>query len=83
MSIFIMTSDAVENYGDKWQGVVLEVTHRATKYMPAEEFFRRGKPEGYHPGYDEGAGGTLYDLKRQDTGEDLPFSLYKWELNAC
>jgi len=77
-----MTGEALENYGARWDGVPLVVTHVATKYMPAAEFFAKGKPEGYHPGYDE-TGGKLYDLKRQDTGEELGMSLYEWELEAA
>jgi hypothetical protein len=77
----IMSMDAIENYGEEWRNVVLVITHRATQYMPAAEFFRRGQPEGYHPGYDEGISPEpLFDLKRADTGEELGFSLYKWEL---
>lgn len=74
-----MTEDAVENYGADWRGVVLLPTHSATKYMAAKEFFDRGSPEGYHPGYD-GDGQALYDLKREDNGEALGMSLYAWEL---
>jgi hypothetical protein len=75
-----MTKDAVENYGEEWRNVVMEVTHTANKYMPAAEFFAKGKPEGYHPGYDEGTGCNLYDLKRVDNGEPVNFSLYAWEV---
>ena len=80
---FVMSKDALENYGEQWRDVQLEVTHTARKHMPAEEFFARGKPEGYHPGYDESAGCALYDLKRVDTDEELNFSLYEWELVPC
>ena len=80
MKTFIMTDNALENYGEEWRDVILVVTHTANKYMPAQEFYARGMPEGYHPGYDESSRSTLYDLKRQDTGEELPFSLYRWEL---
>lgn len=78
-SIVTMRRDALENYGEKWRGVSLTITHVATAYMPAKEFFAKGKPQGYHPGYDK-SGGPLYDLKRTDTGEDLPMSLYGWEV---
>lgn len=81
--IMKMTDHAVENYGECWRGVMFEITHKATKYMPANEFFANGRPQGYHPGYGEAAGCALYDLKRVDTGEDLPFSLYSWELARC
>jgi hypothetical protein len=77
---FIMSEDALENYGSEWRGVILEATHTATKYMPASEFFAKGEPEGYHPGYDESSKCALYDLKRADNGVELPFSLYAWEL---
>ena len=79
----IMTEDALANYGEQWRGVVLEVTHSANKHMPAEEFYRRNEPEGYHPGYDGSSGSVLYDLKRVDTGEGLPMSLYGWEVRSA
>jgi hypothetical protein len=79
--IFTMTDEAIKNYGEEWRGVKLEVTHKATQYMPAQKFYALGRPDGYHPGYDEGVSPTpLFDLKRVDTGEDLQFSLYRWEL---
>ena len=75
-----MTRDAIENYGEKWAGVPLVVTHVATKYMPTKEFYARGMPQGYHPGFDESCGDEgLYDLSVVD-GEELSFSLYGWEL---
>ena len=77
-----MSTEALENYGQEWSGVTLVITHAANKYMPAKDFFAQGKPSEYHPGYDEGVSPMgLYDLKRKDTGEDLPFSLYDWEVN--
>jgi hypothetical protein len=76
-----MTEDAIQNYGEQWRDVELIVTSKATKYMPAAEFFAKGKPNGFHPGYDETMGNMpLYDLKRADNGEALPFSLYEYEL---
>jgi len=77
-----MNDLAIENYGEEWRDVILEVVHVATKYMPAKEFFEKGQPEGYHPGFDNAGmfGQRLYDLKRADTGEELNFSLYNWEL---
>lgn len=63
-----MTEEAINNYGEKYQDVELIVTHVA-----------RNRDE--HPGYDEGVfPQKLYDLKIKETGEDLPFSLYDWEL---
>lgn len=76
-----MTDNALDNYGEQWRGIALVVTHAAHSYMPAQEFYAKGRPEGFHPGYDNGAKGQhLYDLKVKDTGEDLPYSLYDWEL---
>ena len=60
----------------------LTVTHVATKYMPASEFFSKGKPFGYHPGYDAESGSALYDL-RDDNGADVPFSLYESEIQSA
>ena len=79
--IVTMNEAALENYGDEWEGVKLQITHKANKYMPAKEFYANGMPEGYHPGYDP-SGGSLYDLKSLETGEDLPFSLYHWEVKG-
>lgn len=75
-----MTEDALDNYGEQWRDVELEITHRANKYMPAAEFFAKGKPEGFHPGYDDATGDPLYDLRVVESGEPLSFSLYVWEL---
>jgi hypothetical protein len=78
-----MTADALENYGEEWAGVPLRVTHVATKYMPAAEFFAKDRPEGYHPGFDEGVGDeTLYDLETL-SGKALDFSLYGWEVERA
>ena len=80
-TIVTMTKDAVDNYGAEWENVELVVDSVATKYMPAKEFFAKGMPNGYHPGYDETANGKpLYDLTIKDTGENLNFSLYYWEV---
>lgn len=79
-----LNGDALLNYGEEWTGVVLVVTHVATAYMPAKQFFANGKPNGYHPGYDsEAKGKGLYDLKRNDNNAEFPYSLYDWELVAC
>ena len=40
----------------------------------AKEFFERGRPAGFHPGFDEGAGCALYDCA------GIKVSLYDWEL---
>ena len=32
-----------------------------------------------HPGFDDGVGQALYDLKVVDSGEYVPFSLYEYE----
>lgn len=74
-----MNEDALANYGEKYRDQVFYVTHVATKYMAASEFFAKGKPQGYHPGFDSASGGALYDLA-DESGKDLPMSLYGWEL---
>jgi hypothetical protein len=74
-SSFRLTDDAIENYGEQYAGRVFIVTHVATRYAPP------GGPEGTHPGYDTAAeGGGLYDFKDIRTGEDIPFSVYDWEV---
>ena len=73
-SVFIDTdNDQYREYLNK----ELMVTHVATKYMKAREFFDNGKPNGFHPGFDN-AGAALYDLEYD--GTEVPFSLYDWEL---
>ena len=69
-----MTPEAIENYGEEWDGVMLTVTAVSTKYMPAREFYRRGMPDGYHPGFDGEEGDALYDF------DEFNCSLYDWEL---
>lgn len=56
-----------DNY-TKYLNKVLIITHVA-----------RNRNE--HPGYDESVSpDKLYDLKVKDTGEEVPFSLYDYEL---
>lgn len=63
-----MTDEALENYGQEWDGVELVVTHVSQSTKD-------------HPGYDMGVyPEKLYDLKRKDTDKELQFSLYDWEL---
>jgi hypothetical protein len=73
---FCLTSDAEENYrdlleekfGKDWQGRTFKVTNVA-----------RNSDE--HPGYDEGVSPQkLYDFKDVKTGEDMPISIYDWEI---
>lgn len=71
----VMSKEALDNYGYEYEGIVLVITHVATKYMPAKEFYAKGMPDGYHPGYDEVASGIgLYDV------DGFNGSLYDWEL---
>jgi len=73
-----MTDDALENYGEEYRDRAFTITHISTKYMPASEFFAKGQPAGYHPGYDESvAPQALYDF------EELQFSLYQWEVRQA
>ena len=69
-----MTEDAIDNYGEKWRGVELKIVSVATQHMPAKEFYARGMPDGYHPGFDASAGCALYDF------DGAPMSLYEWEI---
>lgn len=76
-----MTDEAIDNYGECYRNKVLVVTHVADKYMPASEFYAKGKPDGYHPGYDECMNGApLCDLIFD--GGHLDVSLYDWELET-
>jgi len=77
-----MTKNAAENYGRKYTGVILVITHSAHSYMPARKFYASGSPDGFHPGYDDTMKGSLlHDLRRIDTGEPLGMSLYDYELD--
>jgi hypothetical protein len=78
-----MSPDALANYGDRWQGIVFKVTHVSTAYMPSGEFFSRGQPQGYHPGFDPEGGSALYDLAIEATGEQMDNSFYDWELESA
>lgn len=66
--IIHLTKDAVEHYGEQWD-VDLRVDHVATS---VEE----------HPGYDPGLGGeVLVDSVVAETGEEVPFSVYRYEFH--
>ena len=70
-----MTDDALENYGVENKDKVFIVEHAAHSYMPSSEFYSKGMPHGYHPGYDNSIKGQgLYDLKGFNS------SLYDYEL---
>lgn len=72
---FKLTNEAIQNYGEKFSGKIFTVSHVATKYMPASEFYQKGQPEGFHPGYDNSIPNEpLYDAK------ELNFSVYHWEI---
>jgi hypothetical protein len=75
LSKFGRENESYSNFADD----VLIVTHVATRYMPAKDFFDKGRPAGYHPGFDAATGEALYDLKREN-GESIDYSLYDWEL---
>lgn len=81
MQTFVMSGVSIANYGEQWRDLELVVTYMVDRYMPAEEFFERGRPDGSPQGYD--GKGTLHDLRRADTGEELQFSLYDWELQEA
>lgn len=72
--------DAADAYDKKYRNKTFVITHVATKYMPLGEFFAKGKPAGYHPGFDITSDSALYDLETLN-GRPLPFSLYDWELS--
>ena len=57
-----------ENYDD-FRDKTLIITHIA-------------KNSSQHPGYDEGVGQPLYDLKDAKTGKAIGSSLYEYELEA-
>lgn len=64
----IKQSNDNENY-DAYRGKVLIVTHVA-------------KNTYQHPGYDSSMNGmALYDFKTED-GENVPFSLYEYEVRS-
>ena len=64
----------LDNYGQKYAGKAFRVSHVATAYMPAAEFYAKGRPAGFHPGFDGSANCALYDC------DGLTFSLYEWEI---
>lgn len=73
---FRLTSEALENYGQKFADRSFVVSAVSVAYMPAAQFYAKGRPAGFHPGFDESAGCALYDAK------GLGFSLYEWEITT-
>lgn len=67
-----LTQDALDNYECDNKVYIIESV--STKYMTAKEFYSKGMPDGYHPGYDEGVNEALYDLVGFNN------SLYDYEL---
>jgi hypothetical protein len=61
----------------KFRGRELKIQSVATRYMPASEFYKKGSPRGFHPGFDEGSGAALYDCA------GISVSLYDWELEPA
>lgn len=69
--VVTVAEGVVENYGQQFTGRRLQVAAVA---------YNRDQ----HPGYDEGLGGQgLYDLADAETGEELPHSLYAYELESA
>ena len=67
LAVIVSDNDNYDAYRDK----LLRITHVA--YNRTE-----------HPGYDEGLEGqALCDFKVEETGEDVPFSLYEYEFNLA
>jgi hypothetical protein len=70
-SRFVLTADAVENYGEEHRGVVYEVTDVYREY---------GRGPGQHLGYDGTNREGLYEFKRVSDGEPMQFAVYSWEM---
>lgn len=80
-TIIRLNDMALDNYGEQWRDVRFRITHIANKSMPASEFYAKGMPEGYHPGYDNAIPGEpLYDVERIGEGEPFNCSIYGWEV---
>jgi hypothetical protein len=69
-----LNEDALDNYGSRWEDREFVVSDVSTRYMPSREWIARGRPRGYHPGFDDSSGSALYDL------DGFPGSVYDWEL---
>lgn len=84
--VVYMTDDAAANYSSRtptspsYRGLPLVVTAVSAKHMPHAEFFARGQPYGYHPGFDDACGCALYDLMEQNSLRPVTLSLYDYEL---
>lgn len=66
--VMIAEDNDNDNY-NAYRGKLLEITHIATS-------------EADHPGYDNSMKGMpLCDLKEVETGKDIPFSLYAYEIS--
>lgn len=70
-----MSRSALENYGQKYAGIVFTVDEWYDHYCPAHRISIHD-PHG-HPGYDGATGDRLYHL----TG--LSFDLYGWEIERA
>ena len=84
-SLVVLSDEAYEENYERttWRNKVLRIIHVATMYMPASEFFAKGMPTGYSPGYDEGvAPMPLYDLECVD-GYECGNALYEWEIRSA
>lgn len=66
---FVLSPDALENYGEQYADKVYKVRQWFSHYAPPGS----NDPHG-HPGYDEGAGGRMYEA------DGLNFALYDWEM---
>lgn len=81
---FLLSEEAIKNYGEQYRDKIFTVTHAANQYMPAKEFYHRNQPQGYHPGYDEGLIEGLIVAGHPRPGlydaDELTFSLYDWEV---
>jgi len=69
---FKLSSDALENYGDKYAGQTFTVTAYYDHYNKSPW----GSDSTGSPGFDASAGTALY-------GSELPFDLYEWEMERA
>jgi len=74
----VMTEDALASCGEEWRDVLLVAMPSPHVPLPASEFFAMDNPKGFYPVY--AGSGILYVLRRADTGEELDFTLYGWDV---
>lgn len=78
---FKLNEEALDNYGESYRNKIFEVEQWFDRRAPIFSSKTGGIPRHSHPGYDEEAfPQRLYEFKDLETGEDIGFAVYDWEI---